>query len=223
MKRAAALFLAILILASGLTLPTDAATVTVRGEATIFNGDLPAAREEALIAAKRNAVEQVLGVKIKAETAVQDFMLADDTILSMTEGYVKNSKILSEKQERDYLVLEVECEVVEQLSPETAAELMRNFSAVVGITTDINGSVRNDDDRLSNRLVAELVKAGYDVRDAAQLLALDGFQGQLLAAAKHQDVRAARWIGQQLLSNVVIVGHARLEEKERKTVSGFAG
>lgn len=198
-------------------------TVTTRGEATIFNGDIAAARDEALLDAQRNAVEQVLGVKIKAETAVQDFMLADDTILAMLAGYVKSSKILSEKQEKDYLVLEVESQVVKELSPEDAAKLMRNFSCVVGFTTEIDGQVKNDDNRLANRLSTELVKAGYDVRDATQLLALKGFRGRLLAAAKHQDVNAARWIGQQLLSNVVIVGNAKLTLRERKTVPGFAG
>jgi len=223
MKITTTVFLTLLLIGSGLTVAVNAETVTVRGEATIFNGDIPAAREEALIAAKRNAVEKVLGVNIKAESAVQDFMLADDAILTMTEGYVTSSKIISEKQENEYLVLEVECNVADRLPADKAAELMRNFSAVVGITTEIDGRVRNDDDRLSNKLVAELVKAGYDVRDATQLLALKGFQGQLLAASKHQDIRAARWIGQQLLSNIVIVGNARLEEKEQKTVSGFAG
>ncbi len=198
-------------------------TVVTRGEATVFNGDVPAAREEALVDAQRNAVEQVLGVKIRAQTAVQDFMLADDTVLAMVAGYVKNSKILSEKREKEYIVLEVECEVVKDLSPEDARKLMRNFSCVVGFTTEIDGQVKNDDDRLANRLSTELVKAGYDVRDATQLLALEGFRGRLLAAAKHRDVNAARWIGQKLLSNVVIVGHARLNLKEKKAVPGFAG
>jgi hypothetical protein len=110
--------------------PDSVVTVTVEGEATIFEGDLPAAREEALVDAQRNALEQVLGVKIKAETAIQDFMLADDTILSMISGHIKKSTILSEKQEMEFLVLEVECEVVKQLSEEEARQLMRNFSCV---------------------------------------------------------------------------------------------
>lgn len=198
-------------------------TVKVRGEATIFNGDLPAAREEALVDAQRNAIEKVLGVKIKAETAVQDFMMADDTILSMISGYVKDSRILNETQEENYLVLEVECDVVKELSPEEAQKLMRNFSCVVGFTTEMDGKPIEDDDRLANKLIAELVKADFDVRDASQLLALQGFRNHFLAAAEHQDVAAARWIGTQLLSNVVIVGHAKLELKEKKEVQGFAG
>jgi|GEM_PF-2562808 len=215
----------VLILAISTACAQESPTVTVavRGEATIFNGDLPAARDEALLDAKRNALEKVLGVKIRAETAVQDFMLADDTILTMISGYVKDSRILSEIQEKEYLVLEVECDVAKEISQEEAQKLMRNFSCVVGFTTEVDGKQFADNNLLANRLIAELVKTDFDVRDASQLLSLEGFRSRLVAAAQRQDVQAARWIGQQLLSNVVIVGHARLELREKKEVPGFAG
>lgn len=197
-------------------------SVTVRGEATIYGGDVPAAREEALVDAQRNALEQVLGVKIKSETAVQDFMLADDTILTMISGYVKDSRILSEKQEMEFLVLEVECDVVKELSEEEAQKLMRNFSCVVGFTTVIDGR-KADDNRLANKLSTELVKAGFDVRDTSQLASLQGYDSHYRDATERQDVAAARWIGRQLLSNVVIVGDANVKLKEKKEVGGFAG
>ncbi|TKJ42353.1 hypothetical protein CEE37_01340 [candidate division LCP-89 bacterium B3_LCP] len=197
-------------------------TVTVRGEATIYEGDIPAARDEALVDAQRNALEQVMGVQIKSETAIQDFMLADDTILSMISGHVKDSRITSEKQEMEYLVLEVECDVVKELSPEEAQKLMRNFSCVVGFTTEIDGGVV-DDNRIGNKLISDLVKADFDVRDISQMLSLEGYQAQFRKAVDNQDIAAARWIGRQLLSNVVIVGKAKLEMKEKKEVTGFAG
>lgn len=199
-----------------------AVTVTVRGEATILNGDVPAAREEALADAQRNALEEVLGVKIKSETAIQDFMLADDTILSMISGYVKNSKILSEKQEMEFLVLDVECDVVKELSPEEAQKLMRNFSCVVGFFTEVDGELVYDD-RLVNRLVAKLVKSDFDVRDASQLFAMAGFESDVVAAAVRQDMTAARRVGFTLLSNIVVVGYAKLDLIEQKEVPGFAG
>ena len=199
-----------------------AVTVTVRGEATILNGDVPAAREEALADAKRNAIEEVMGVKITSETAIQDFMLADDTILTMISGYVKNSKILSENQEKEFLILEVECDVVKELSPEEAQKLMRNFSCVVGFFTEADGE-QVYDDRLVNRLISRLVKADFDVRDASQLFALQGFEKDVIAAAIRQDMSAARRIGFTLLSNIVIVGYAKLDLVEKKEVPGFAG
>jgi hypothetical protein len=197
-------------------------TVTVRGEATLFGGDIPAAREEALVDAQRNALEQVLGVQIKAQTAVQDFMLADDTILSMVSGYVKSSKILSEKTEKEFLVIEAQVEVSKEITPEAAGKLLRNFSCVVGFFSETDGKEVYDD-RLTNQLVAKLVKGGFDVRDASQLFALSGFEDRVIAAAIKQDMTAARNIGWQALSNIVIVGYAKLTAGEKKEVTGFAG
>lgn len=197
-------------------------TVTSRGEAAIIGGDVPAARDEALVDAQRNALEQVLGVKIRSETAVQDFTLADDTVLSMISGYIKNTKILSEKQEQDNLVVEVQCDVVQQMSEEEAAKLMRNFSCVMGFTTEIDGG-KVDDDRLANQFGADLVKAGFDVRDASQLASLKGFEEHFLSAVERQDAPAARWIGRQLLSNVVIVGQAKLKQADKKEITSYTG
>jgi hypothetical protein len=128
-----------------------AGTVTARGEATIYGGDIAAAREEALVDAQRNALEQVLGVKIRSETAVQDFALADDAILSMVAGFVSNVKILSEKQEGENLSIEIQCDVARELSDEEAAPQVRNFACVLGLTVEIDGQ-KTDDDRFVNKL-----------------------------------------------------------------------
>ncbi|HEX7344244.1 MAG TPA: flagellar assembly protein T N-terminal domain-containing protein [bacterium] len=198
-----------------------AGTVTARGEATIYGGDIAAAREEALVDAQRNALEQVLGVKIRSETAVQDFALADDAILSMVAGFVSNVKILSEKQEGENLSIEIQCDVARELSDEEAAPQVRNFACVLGLTVEIDGQ-KTDDDRFVNKLSADLVKAGFDVRDASQLRALKGFDEHLATAGK-QDVEAARWIGRQMLANVVIVGKASLKQTEKKEVTSYTG
>jgi len=222
MKSKAILYLGLILPLAGQAQEGPTVSVTVRGEATIFGGDLAAAREEALVDAQRNALEQVLGVKIRSQTAVQDFTLADDTILSMISGYVKSSEILSEKQEQDYLVLEVQCEVAQQLTDEEASKLMRNFSCVVGFATEIDGQ-KVDDERLPNKLSADLVKAGFDVRDASQLASLKGFEEHYPAALEKQDAAAARWIGRQLLSNVVVIGQARLKQSQKKELTTYTG
>lgn len=49
------------------------------------------ARQDAI----RNAVEQVVGTLIKAETTVKDSMLINDEILSFSGGYVKESRVIS--------------------------------------------------------------------------------------------------------------------------------
>jgi hypothetical protein len=212
----------LLLAAPALAQMPSPSTITARGEATILGGDVAAAREEALVDAQRNALEQALGVKIRSETAVQDFALADDAVLSMISGYVSNVKILSQQQEGDNLMVEIQCDVAREMSEEEAAKRLRFFACVVGLNTEVDGQ-KTEDDRLVNKLGADLVKAGFDVRDAGQLAALGGFEEHRIAAVERQDVEAARWIGRQLLSNVVIVGQAKLKQSEKKELTSYAG
>lgn len=196
-------------------------TVTARGEAAIVNGDLPAAREEALVDAQRNALEQVLGVHIRSQSAVQDFALADDAVLTMIEGYVRSSKILSETRQDSFLTLEVQCEVAKELTEEDVGKLVRNFGCVLLMTTEIDSQEVNDN-RINQALSTELVKAGFDVMDTSRFyIPKDAFTA--LAMALSPDSVAARLVGFHAFSNVVIAGKAELQQREKKQVTGFAG
>ena len=86
-------------------------TVTVVGAAPI-EGGIPATRERALQQAFRMAVEQVAGVIVESETLVENMMLFEDNILTRTQGYVRDFKILFEEEQDGVLSLEVDVEVV---------------------------------------------------------------------------------------------------------------
>jgi hypothetical protein len=215
------LLLAITTLAGAEVIPITT-TVTARGEAAIVGGNVPAAREEALVDAQRNALEQVLGVSVRAQSAMQDFVLADDAVLSLVSGYVRNTKILSESRHDSILTLEVQCDVAKEIADDEANKLVRNFSCVVGLSTEID-SQKVEDYRLAELLSADLVKAGFDVRDISHTASWPGFEQTVAAALDRQDAEAARRLGRQMLSNVVILGKARLQQREKKQVTGFAG
>jgi hypothetical protein len=65
--------------------------VEVEGKAA---GDLPHAREEALADALREAVRVGAGVDVLSTTAVKDFQLEFDRVLSAAFGHVKNYRVL---------------------------------------------------------------------------------------------------------------------------------
>jgi hypothetical protein len=153
---------------------------------------------------------------------VQDFALADDAALSMIQGYVRNTKILSETRADSLLTLEVQCEVAQALADDEADKLVRNFSCVVNVSVEIDGQ-KMDDNRLEQALSAELVKAGFEVHDLAQLASHVGYDSTFTAAVDSQIAGAAQWIGRQLLSNVVVLGKAKLEQTAKKQVTGYAG
>ena len=70
--------------------------VVVTGEAAIQGGNTMGARQQALTAAFRAAVESGLGTLIQSSTTVKNFQLVSDKIYSQSQGYVKNYDVLQE-------------------------------------------------------------------------------------------------------------------------------
>jgi len=62
-------------------------TVTAEGIAAVVD-DLGRAEDEALADAKRNAVEQAIGVFVKSEALGRNYELVEETILTRSEGYI---------------------------------------------------------------------------------------------------------------------------------------
>lgn len=87
-------------------------TVKVVGEGVIFNNDEALAEEKAVESALRTAVEQVVGVFVKSDTLVQNYVTIDDRILSQSKGYVKTYRKLSSKKEDGVIIVEVEATVL---------------------------------------------------------------------------------------------------------------
>ena len=69
--------------------------ITVTGEGVAaFNGDVAAAQEEAVWDAKRNAVEQAVGVFVKSKTIGRDSLLEEDEVQGRTQGFVRKWEIV---------------------------------------------------------------------------------------------------------------------------------
>ncbi len=93
MKRAQAPLLSLLIASAALAAGDgDTVTVETTGEAAIINGNAVKAHEDARRAALRNAVEQVAGTLISADTLTANSQLISDRIYSNASGYVKSFK-----------------------------------------------------------------------------------------------------------------------------------
>lgn len=73
-------------------------TVTAKGLSFFEPGRELIAREKALDEAKRSAVEKAMGTTIESRTAVEDFQVVKDQIMSRSSGYLKDIKILEENK-----------------------------------------------------------------------------------------------------------------------------
>ncbi len=92
-----------------------AETVTAKGVAFFEPGREPIAREKALDEAKRAAVEQAVGTTVESRSAVENFRLVHDRVLSRASGYIKRMKILDEKK-TDLGTYEITIEAVVETS-----------------------------------------------------------------------------------------------------------
>ncbi|MCW5830054.1 MAG: flagellar assembly protein T N-terminal domain-containing protein [Deltaproteobacteria bacterium] len=75
--------------------------VTVTGESVLEGDNVAVARDRALQAAFRNAVEQVVGIVVRSESEMRDFELVRDEIYSQSKGFVQNYEIVSEAPSGD--------------------------------------------------------------------------------------------------------------------------
>lgn len=82
----------------------------VTGMAYIENNNLVKAKENARREAMRSFVEERVGVKINSESETENFILVRDHIVSRSEGYVVVKRVVSEKQQGPYYVVELDLE-----------------------------------------------------------------------------------------------------------------
>ena len=95
----------------------DGNTITVIGEAPIYQGDIQNAKQRAIKDAKIDAVRKLIGEEISNKSQSQDGESLGSSLLSKTNAFVKSYEIVDEAQKtidtQPILVLTVRCEVEE--------------------------------------------------------------------------------------------------------------
>lgn len=97
--------------------------------ATGYGVNADKAKENAI----RNAVEQVIGTYVTSDTIVKNSQLVKDEILSFSGGYVKETRVISQKQDNDGLsVVQIEATVV-------STKLKRKLESLNVATKQVDG------------------------------------------------------------------------------------
>ena len=102
------------------------------GEAAIVGGNVDRAAREAKEAALREAVEQVAGVLISAQTISANSQLISDQVFSHSAGYVRSYQVLSQTQDKGVVKVTVRAEV-------GTKELDRDLQAVQALVRRLAG------------------------------------------------------------------------------------
>jgi hypothetical protein len=103
------------------------------GEAAIINNNEPKAFEDAKKAALRNALEQVAGVYLQADTVTKNSQLVLDRVVAKSDGYVKKFDVISKKVDKGVMSVTVRAEI-------GTAQLEKDVVATRGIVDRLGRS-----------------------------------------------------------------------------------
>ncbi len=178
--------------------------VTAEGEAAIAGADMPSAKAEAVARAKFSAIEQVVGVAIKAQTIVENMAFVEDAVSKEIKGVVTKSDILDEKSRGDSYWVKVNACVETAKARAALSELALNNAIAVFVPVRRPDGSYEETNILSETLMGSLIEKGYIVTDLAPAQAIDA--RQMENALKSGNYASLRGLVYQYLSNVFIVG-----------------
>jgi hypothetical protein len=197
--------------------------VTANGASSYRADDLARSREEAVEAARRDAVEQVSGVIISSESELKNFDLVKDEVLTRTQGYVRRSRILKEGKDGPMYAVTIEAEVSKGAFLKQLNDSLEGLYRRVGkprVMLVIKESQAAGDDKSTSA-----AGLGVTEKEIRKILLGQGFtfidprvvtraqMAELSAKGKHADTNVITQLGQTTQAEIVIVGEARTSNK----------
>jgi len=197
-----------LLVFSGEVAAAQAKAVVTEGEAAIVNEDIPSARQEAIARAKWGAIEQVVGVQVKAETFVQNMTLVEDVIKTQVTGVVTKVDILDQRRKGDIYWVKVRAIVEPAKAQQVVSSLALNDAIAVFIPVRKpqaeGGSQFEETNILSETLIGKLTAQDYKVIDVAPTGVADAADIENAVKGGHSLI--LRSLMYKFLSNILIIG-----------------
>lgn len=199
----------IYLLSSGTVTTAQEKCVDADGEAAILNNDVPSAKMEATARAKWQAIEQVVGSEVKAQSFVQNFALVEEVIKKQVGGVVKSYKVLKQDTRDDVVTVRINACVEPKKAQAAVSSIALNNSIAVFIPARKPGKDRTTEEYeetniLSESLIGKLTDQNYKVVDIAPTHAVDA--KEIENAVKTGSTLAVRSMVYKFLTNVIIIG-----------------
>jgi len=147
-------------------------------------------RSDALQDALRNAISQAVGVSLRSETRVENFMIISDAIASNTSGYIKKYTILKEIPFPDRVEITVQAEVTTN-SLDADFKLLSKTIGGVRFLVMVDPEVQNEKEKKELQLAVDringfLAERAYRYVDQSRLKSLQNERSNLLQASNNQ-------------------------------------
>ena len=200
--------------------------VQVRGEGIVGFTDPARSRSDAVEAAQRDAVEKAVGVMIESETAMQNFNLVKDEILSRSKGFIRTYNVVQEGRDRELYKVIIDAIVVKAAFVKDLDDAIENLYQRVGkprvmvvikekqldesgkVDTEVSANQRGISEKEIRKI---LIKRGFTFMDARAAAGISlmkvALQGEEVARA--EAVQVARTSKAEIL----ILGNASVQDK----------
>lgn len=197
--------------------------VTANGASTYRADDLTRSRDEAIEAARRDAVEQVSGVIVSSESEMKNFDLVKDEVLTRTQGYVRRSTVVKEGRDGPMYAVTIEAEVSKGAFLKELNDSLEGLYRRAGkprVMLVIKETLPVNPDQATPQAAL-----GVTEKEIRRLLLAQGFtfvdprivsraqMASIQSQGKEVDAKTLQQLGATTQAEIVMVGEARASDK----------
>lgn len=178
------------------------------GDKTVTVEGVGADKQEALLQAKRAAVEEGIGVILTSQTEVENFTLKKDKVITQSVGAVRSYEVLKEEQKGG--AWHVKIKAVVSLDSITADLMaLKILLAAMDKPRTMVLIQEEGGSNVESAVVDYLQKKGFDLVDPAQSAALMAKDDPFIKKATEGDPVAAAKLGAENGAEYVVVGSVK--------------
>ncbi len=187
---------------------TKATGAKLSGDKTITAEGSGASKQDALLQAKRAAIEEGIGVVLSSQTEVENFMLKKDKVITQSFGSVRSYTAIKEELKGD--TWHVKISAVVSLDSITA-DLMALKILLVSMDKPRTMVLIQEEggQNVESTIIDYLQSKGFDLVDPAQTAALMAKDDPFIRKAVEGDPVAAAKLGAENGAEYVVVGTVR--------------
>jgi hypothetical protein len=196
-------------------------TVTVTGQSA---APADIARDEALRDAMRNAVEQAAGSFIASQSAVQNYQLIHDLIVSRARGFVKKYEILSEKRDATgVFTVQIKADVLTKAVADGWTEtrsilVQKGMPRLMVFISEAVDDQAGEARTVQTQVEKALLKDGFPLIDMNQVK--DNDKRDLEAARLADDLNKVAAISGRYKADIIVVGKSRATLTQSRPIYG---
>lgn len=198
----------ILFLVSGPLAAVKTSDPPSTGDKTVRADGYGASKQEALLQAKRAAVEEGIGIVLSSQTEVENFMLKKDTVITQSFGAVRSFSVLQEAQEGN--AWHISISAVVSLDSITADLMALKILLVAMDKPRTMVLIQEEGGHNAESAVIDFLQGkGFELIDPAQAAALMAKDDPFIRQAINGDPVAAAKLGADNGAEYVMVGSVK--------------